>query len=181
MRMIYAAAVLAAASTTPAFAQNATAPTFSGAHVEAIAGYDSVNGAGDSTDGILYGIAGGYDFRSGGTVFGIEAEAAESTAGECVGTDCFDASRDLYIGGRVGAVVSDSVLLYAKAGYTNARFDVAVAGVTDSGNLDGVRGGVGAEWAIRNSPVAIRTEYRYSNYEGGISRHQGLLGLGMRF
>jgi len=181
MRMVYAAAVLAAASTTPAFAQNAAAPSFSGVHVEAITGYDSVHGAGDSTGGILYGIAGGYDFHSGGAVFGIEAEASESTTGECVGTDCFDASRDLYIGGRVGGVVGNSVLFYAKAGYTNARFDVTTGGVTDSGNLDGVRGGVGAEWAIRNSPVAIRTEYRYSNYEGGISRHQGLLGLGMRF
>lgn len=181
MRMVFAAAVLAAASASPAFAQDAAPASFTGGHVEAITGYDSVQGAGDSTGGVIYGIAGGYDFRSGGAVFGIEAEASESTTGECAGTDCFDASRDLYVGGRIGGVVANNVLLYVKAGYTNARFDISSGGLTESGNLDGVRGGAGAEWAIRNSPVSIRTEYRYSNYEGGISRHQGLLGLGIRF
>lgn len=182
MRIVFAAALLAAASATPAFAQDAAAPvSFSGGHIEAITGYDSVNGAGDSTGGVLYGIGAGYDFRSGNAVFGIEGEATESTTGECVGGDCFDASRDLYVGGRIGGIVANNVLLYVKAGYTNARFDITTAGLTDSGNLDGVRGGAGVEWALRNSPVSIRTEYRYSNYEGGISRHQGLLGLGFRF
>ena len=182
MRIILAAAVLAAATATPAFAQDASAPaSFSGGHVEVVGGYDSVHGAGDSTDGVLYGIAGGYDFRSGGAVFGIEAEASESSTGECVGTDCFEASRDLYVGGRLGAVVANNVLLYAKAGYTNARFDITTGGLTDSGNLDGVRGGAGVELALRNSPVSLRAEYRYSNYEGGVSRNQGLVGLGIRF
>jgi outer membrane immunogenic protein len=181
MRMICAAAVLAAACTAPAFAQETAPASFSGGHVEAVTGYDSVNGGGDSTGGIIYGIAGGYDFRSGKAVFGIELEASESTTGECVGTDCFDASRDLYAGGRIGGLVSDNVLLYVKAGYTNARFEITTGGIDVGGNLDGVRGGAGIEWALSNSPVSIRTEYRYSNYEGGISRHQGLLGLGMRF
>jgi outer membrane immunogenic protein len=182
MRIIIAAAVLAAASATPAFAQDATAPAnFSGGHIEAISGYDSVHAVGDSTGGVLYGIAGGYDFRSGGAVFGIEAEASESTTGQCAGTDCFEASRDLYVGGRLGAVVRDNVLLYAKAGYTNARFDITTAGLTDSGNLDGIRGGAGVELALRNSPVSVRAEYRYSNYEGGLSRNQGVIGVGIRF
>lgn len=179
MRMFIAAALFAAASATPAFAQDA-ATNFNGGHVEAVGGYDSVHGGGDSTGGVLYGIAGGYDFRSGNAVFGIEAEAAESTTGECAGTDCVEASRDLYIGGRVGAVVSPNVLLYAKAGYTNARVEVTSGGITDGANADGIRGGGGVEFLIGRN-FSIRGEYRYSNYEAGLSRHQGVVGLGFRF
>jgi len=178
MRILHVAALVAAASATPAFAE--TAP-FSGGHVEAITGYDSVHGGGDSTGGILYGVGAGYDFRSGNAVFGIEGEALESTAGDCDSGLCVDASRDLYIGGRVGAVVSPSVLLYAKAGYTNARVVVESGGVSAGTNFDGVRAGAGLEWAIPSSPVTLRTEYRYSNYQDGLSRHQGVLALAFRF
>jgi outer membrane immunogenic protein len=129
MRIIYAAAVFAAASAMPASAQNATPAPFVGGHVEAITGYDSISVDGDSDDGIAYGIAGGYDFSLGGNLrAGFELEAAESTAEECasnvvVAGDelCAEARRDLYVGGRIGGVVSNNVLLYAKLGYTNAR------------------------------------------------------------
>jgi outer membrane immunogenic protein len=180
MRILGVAALFAAVSATPAFAQEAPA-AFNGGHVEAISGYDSVHGGGDSTGGIIYGIGAGYDFRSGNAVFGIEGEAAESTTGDCSGGICVDASRDFYIGGRVGAVVSPSVLLYAKAGYTNARVEVSSGGVTDGTSFDGIRGGAGIEWAIPHSPVSLRTEYRYSNYQDGLSRHQGVVALAFRF
>lgn len=171
MRMFYAAALLAAASATPAFAQDAR-PAFSGGHIEAIGGFDSVSAGGDSESGIAFGIAGGYDVRSGGAVFGVELEAAESTV-EDAGVE---ASRDLYAGGRIGGVVSETVLLYGKAGYTNARASVGGTGV----NFDGIRAGAGIEWlAGRN--FSIRGEYRYSNYEQGLSRNQGVIGLGFRF
>jgi outer membrane immunogenic protein len=182
MRILFTAAILAAAaSATPAFAQDAAPRNFNGPHIEAVAGYDNLGGAGDSTDGIMYGIAGGYDFRINNLVLGIEAEAAESTAGECQGGICLDASRDLYVGGRIGAVVSPNVLIYAKAGYTNARVELSNGNVSDSTNLDGIRAGAGVEWQFRNSPVSIRAEYRYSNYENGVDRHQGVVGLAYRF
>ena len=179
MRMVHAAAILAAASAAPAFAQE-QAPNFSGGHLEAIVGLDNVSAGGESQTGALFGIAGGYDFRRGGAVFGIEAEAAEATTEECDGGICFEAGRDLYVGGRVGGVVSENVLLYAKLGYTNARV-ILDDGVTSVGaNADGIRGGVGAE-ILAGGRFSVRTEYRYSNYEGGFSRHQGVLGLGIRF
>ena len=182
MRILFTAAILAAAaSATPAFAQDAGTQNFNGPHIEAIAGYDSLGGGGDSTDGILYGIAGGYDFRINNLVLGLEAEAAESTAGDCAGGICVDASRDLYVGGRIGAVVSPNVLIYGKLGYTNARVQVTSGNVTDGANLDGIRAGAGVEWQFRNSPVSIRAEYRYSNYQDGLDRHQGVIGLAYRF
>lgn len=171
MRMIYAAAFVAAVSAAPAFAQDAR-PAFNGGHIEAIGGYDSISGGGDSESGVAFGVAGGYDFRSGGAVFGIELEATESTV-EDAGVE---AGRDLYAGGRVGGVVNDRVLLYVKAGYTNARASFGGTGVT----FDGIRAGAGVEFlAGRN--FSIRAEYRYSNYESDLSRNQGVLGLGFRF
>src|ERR1044072_2317762 len=111
MRMLYVAAAAATFAATPAFAQDA-APAFTGGHIEAIGGLDSIHGGGDSESGVAFGIAGGYDFRTGGAVIGIEAEAAESTI-EDAGVE---AGRDLYIGGRVGGVVGGRGLLYVKAG-----------------------------------------------------------------
>jgi len=181
LRILFSAAVAASAfAATPAFAQEAR-PAFSGGHVEAIAGYDHVRGGGEGRDGLLYGIGAGYDLRSHNTVFGIEGELADSTTDDCVGTVCARAGRDIYIGGRVGAVVSPNVLLYGKLGYTNARVVATAGNVSDGTNLDGIRAGAGVEWAIPRTPLSLRAEYRYSNYEQGISRHQGVAGLSFRF
>lgn len=172
MRTIYAAAVLAAASASPALAQDAST-NFAGGHIEAIGGYDSISGGGDSISGAAFGIAGGYDFRSGGAVYGLELEAAESTTEE----SGVEAGRDLYAGVRVGGVVSQNVLLYGKLGYTNARATVSGLGGT---NFDGIRAGAGLEVLVGRN-FSIRAEYRYSNYEADLSRNQGVVGLGFRF
>src|SRR5690349_21174284 len=65
MRNLYVAAAAAALVATPAFAQDATPPAFNGGHIEAIGGFDSIHGGGDSENGLAFGIAGGYDFRTG--------------------------------------------------------------------------------------------------------------------
>jgi outer membrane immunogenic protein len=193
MGKFFVALLLAGTIATPAFAQDA-AP-FSGPRIEGIVGYDRPDADGDNADGIVYGVGVGYDFRRGGAVFGVEAEANDSTADECftgvtVATDelCLDAGRDFYVGGRVGAVVGPRALLYAKAGYTNARARLAYEDGTAatapdfsiSQNLDGLRVGAGVEFAV--SPNAyLRSEYRYSNYEAGFERHQVVGGFGFRF
>jgi outer membrane immunogenic protein len=171
MRISLIAATAAALVATPAFAQDAQ-PVFSGPHIEAIGGYDSISGGGDSESGIAFGIAGGYDFRAGGAVIGVEVEAADSS----ISDSGVRASRDLYAGARVGAVVGGRGLVYVKAGYTNARASFGGTGV----NFDGIRGGAGLEWMLTGN-LSIRGEYRYSNYEDGLSRNQGIVGLGVRF
>ena len=194
MRTVFAAALLAAASATPGLAQDpAPAGNFAGGHLELLFGLDRTQGDTDIPDpvtgdddinanGALVGISGGWDFQTGGMVFGIEAEASDSTADFCDPTGCLESGRDLYIGGRIGGVVSDQVLIYVKGGYTNARaiLEDAAGDTVDGTNLDGIRGGVGLEWAT-GTPLVARLEYRYSNYEAGVSRHQGVLGLGLRF
>ena len=53
--LIAALAVSTAALAAPAMAQDAD-KTFSGAHVEAIGGWDRVQGEGSHDDGVLYGL-----------------------------------------------------------------------------------------------------------------------------
>jgi len=193
MRKFVFAALLAGTVATPALAQDA--PAVGGFRIEGLVGYDHPNIEDEGTSGVLYGVGAGYDFQAGNAVFGIEAEAADSTSDECnttgaiVGDElCVSAGRDLYVGGRVGAVVGGSTLLYAKAGYTNARVNVAYDdGTAATGpdfdghqNLDGVRAGAGAQFGIGPNTY-IKTEYRYSNYQDGFDRHQVVGGFGFRF
>lgn len=192
MRHYLFAALVAGTLATPAFAQ---ANDLSGFRVEGLVGYDRPSIVDEHASGILYGVGVGYDAQSGNLVFGIEGEATESTGDESltgvsVAGDQLRVStgRDLYVGGRIGAVVGGNTLLYAKAGYTNARVRVdyedgtsaTISDFTDATNLDGVRGGVGAQFGI-GSNAYIRTEYRYSNYQDGVDRHQVVGGVGFRF
>lgn len=194
MRNTFAAVLLAAATAAPAFAQEGAPLPFAGGHVEAIGGVDRVRANGSGETGVTYGVAGGYDVQTqSGTVFGVEGEFAGSSADGCVrGTLvpadrlCANAKRDLYAGGRIG-FTSGSTLIYAKAGYTNFRIgasyeDGTAATASDfsiNSNLDGVRVGGGLEKNLGN--ISLKAEYRYSNYQDGVTRHQGVIGAGVRF
>ena len=196
MRKLLFAALLAGGATvaaTPALAQN-SAP-FSGVRVQGIVGYDRINTDGEHSNGVAYGAQVGYDFQAGDVVLGVEGEAGDSSVDDCasgviVATDelCANAGRDLYVGGRVGYAVSPRVLLYGKAGYTNSRLsldyeDGTAATAPDFSireNLDGVRVGGGVEFAVGRNAF-LSTEYRYSNYEQGVDRHQVVAGFGFRF
>ncbi|MBO9574455.1 MAG: porin family protein [Sphingobium sp.] len=175
--VIFAAMAAACVLSTPALAQEDA--TFSGPRVEALAGYDSVktnsNGLG-SPGGFLYGVGLGYDLRAGGAVIGAEAELSDSTASRAVVGGDVDAARDIYIGGRIGVPVGTNLLAYAKAGYTNARVNTP----TFRENGDGVRVGGGLEYDLGNK-LYVKAEYRYSNYEQDIERHQVVGGVGVRF
>lgn len=179
MKTVIFAAATAAAMTlsAPAFAQDGA--TFSGPRAEVLAGYDSLK-TGDadvgSPDGFLYGIALGYDLRVGGAVLGVEAELADATTSRTVSGVKVEADRDIYVGARLGAPIGDKALAYVKAGYTNARIEAL--GFGDDG--DGFRLGGGLEYALSNN-LYVKGEYRYSNYEGDVERHQVVGGLGLRF
>ena len=192
MRKFLIAALAASALATPALAQDA-AP-FTGFRLEGLVGYDNLKGNGGGRDGVAYGLGAGYDFQIGGAVLGIEGEAMDSSTNGCetgfaVANDriCANAKRDLYAGARVGVAVAPSTLVYAKAGYTNARVRVNYTDPTTpannlsaADNLDGIRVGGGIEQKLGTNLYA-KAEYRYSNYESGIERHQVLGGIGFRF
>ena len=202
MRIALIAAVLAAgtALATPALAQDGDAP-FTGPRAEAIVGWDRVTDGSDGsqigTDGVVYGGAVGYDFQAGSAVIGFEGEVTGATTrdrdnGLIVANDSFrvGAGRDLYAGARIGFVVGNNALIYAKGGYTNARittrYESGTTRIEDNADLDGFRLGAGAELSLGGN-LYVKGEYRYSNYnefEGqdiNLDRHQVVGGVGLRF
>ncbi len=181
MRLIAAGALaLATVIATPALAQE-EGTSFSGPSVTAIVGYDHVAADGDNGNGATFGGALGYDARFNNFVLGGEVEGTFATTEQCVAATCVEAGRDLYAGLRAGVVVSPNSMIYVKGGYTNARVELTDDGDTLAGNnLDGLRLGVGAEYNA-NSGFLVRVEYRYSNYEADVTRHQAVLGVGYRF
>jgi outer membrane immunogenic protein len=207
-----------ACTATPALAQGNS--TFTGPRVEGIIGYDisragstidndTANNDDESIDGLLYGVGAGFDIAVGGAVVGVEGEWTKGTAKtdfnrpdpNNFGLGRVSTGRDLYLGARVGFLASPKTLIYAKGGYTNARYNVlATDGVTDlreDFNTDGWRVGAGAEMALSEHTFA-KLEYRYSKYsqaeidfEGTVAdsprfsidtdRHQIVAAVGFRF
>jgi outer membrane immunogenic protein len=184
--------LIALAATTAAFAV-ATPAAAEGFRAEIHTGLDVVAADDDSETGIMYGIGLGYDFAITPKMeLGVNlsadlasTEGCESSAIVANDRACFDAKRDLAAALRLGYKVSEQGTIYALAGYTNARFRAAYttpAGVTtrDSANFDGFRLGAGYQHDF-GEKLYGKVEYRYSNYEGNIERHQALLGLGVKF
>lgn len=190
MRSFAFALLAATVAASPALAQEG-AP-FTGPRVEGLVGWDRVQGDGARADEVTYGLAAGYDMQMGFGLVGADVEFMDSDTRSCEGAAtvadprlCAKAARDLYVGGRIGTVVGDRALLYAKLGYTNARFkltadDGTVEESFGSTDFDGIRAGVGAEYAVGPNSF-VKAEYRYSNYEDGLARHQALGGFGFRF
>ena len=193
-KILVIGAALAAFAPAAAMAQDAG--SWTGAHVDAIVGWDQFKSADVTTlgstytkDGVVYGGGLGYDYDTGSVVLGVDAELTGSTTKECAGTApqiCLKAGRDIYAGGRVGVAVGDArdTLLYFKGGYTNGAYKVEStnAGTTTSTQFDddGYRVGAGIEHKFSDNMTA-KVEYRYSDYGDFNSRNQVVAGIGIRF
>ena len=164
-----------------------------GFRAELHTGVDHVSADDQGETGIMYGIGLGYDFAVSDRVeLGIDLSADLASTDGCetgaiVAGDraCVDARRDLAAALRLGYKVTEQGTLYALAGYSNARFRASYttpAGVTtrDSANFDGFRLGAGYQQGFGERTYG-KVEYRYSNYENDLSRHQLLLGVGVKF
>lgn len=199
--------LIIALATTALFTGTAHAE---GTRIEVHGAYDNVRqpilGPNDekSFSGIDYGIGIGYDYSINDKVFiGVEANVDDSNADNvnCPARSapftriCVKLGRDLNANVRLGTAIGDGkTKIYALVGYSNLRFKFQSEGgdaipappappstiSSISANADGIRAGVGLE---RNfgSRAYGKIEYRYSNYEGGFTRNQGLVGVGIRF
>jgi outer membrane immunogenic protein len=162
-KLAYVAAIAAMTAAAPAYAAGE-------GRIELHGGVDSFRALGSSKTDAVIGVGVGYDLSVGKKAFiGLEGNVDESTS------KFF--KRDLSANVRVGVKLNDQTRLYALAGYTNQRLKVDGIG---SGNADGVRGGVGIERNFGERAYG-KIEYRYSNYEAGLTRNQGLVGFGIRF
>ena len=216
----FLAAASVAAISTPAMAQDADDGAFTGLRAEALVGYDISQAGSDvdnevnenddqSIDGFTYGVGLGYDFNAGGVILGVEGSLTDSTAKteftegdfEGFGLGNVETGRDLYVGARVGVLATPDLMVYAKGGYTNARYNLESSfdGTEYRAKIDtdGFRLGAGVEYALSGNSYA-KLEYAYSNYsdaeldfEGDqpdlelgkidLDRHQIMAGFGFRF
>ncbi len=151
---------IALAAMTMTAAAPAMAQTFTGLRAEGTIGVDDVSRIGKirSTSDVTYGAALGLDapVANGNLVVGVEASV----------DNLFD-RRDIAGSVRLG-VPMGRVMPYAKVGYADFR------------GLEGVRYGGGLEYALTDN-LYTGAEYRYSDLERGVGRHQGLVKLGVRF
>ncbi len=213
-------AVAVAAMPSLAMAQDVRG-AFVGPRVEVIVGYDH-NRSGStvdndasrdlkqSIDGLTYGVGAGFDAAVGDSLrAGVEAELSESTAKwddnngvpNTFNLGRVSADRDIYVGGRIGMVMSPSTMVYVKGGYTNARYGLlgtdGTVIATQRLDTDGYRVGAGVEHQLAGNAY-VKAEYRYSNYSKGefdfngttpdssrfnidTDRHQVVVGAGLRF
>ena len=154
-KLIAIAALATAALSTPAMASE-----FAGPRIEVTAGADEVRNGVDATD-IAYGAALGYDLQFGKVVVGAEATAA----------NVFDRA-DLGAAARLGYTLNKNVLAYTRVGYTNLDLGARSA--------EGLTVGGGLEVKLIGSTFA-KAEYRYTDFDGNLGRHGGLVGFGLRF
>lgn len=158
MKKIVLAAAASLLFATPAFAAG-----FAGPRVGATVGI-----AGDDvfdTDSATFGIEAGYDWDLGKAVAGVQVEYQNDFDG--------DLGHELAATARIGGKASENALIYVTGGYS--RFDVGPF------SLDGVRGGIGAEFNVGTSGANIKVEQRYANYELGAELFQTVVGVGFRF
>jgi outer membrane immunogenic protein len=192
--------LLAAAIAAPALAQDAN--NFNGPFIGAQLGWQqdrqslttgtvppaTVRAKGD---GFAYGGQIGYDFNLGSAVVGIETSLTGRTGTNRFPTFDLEAGRTINVTGRAGFLVSPDGLLYARGGYSNARFNIAnPAGPGE--NRDGWTVGGGYEQMLGRN-VSARLEYNYADYGddllpgvgGGTRlnyhRHAVMTGLNFRF
>lgn len=158
MKTFVMAAVAALAfAATPAMAND-----FTGVRAEVTAGLDDVTGGIDPTE-VTYGAGVGLDAELyKNVVVGVEATV----------DNVFD-RRNIGAAARIGYVVADRALVYGKVGYANWK-------QTTTAELEGLRLGAGVE-AKLVGPVYGKVEYRYTDFDGGVGQHGGLVGVGVRF
>lgn len=167
-------------------AGTAQAADVQGPWVEARAGWDNL----DSTSGLLYGAAAGYDFGVSDKIFlGLQAGISGSTAEECFEGICANTGRDIEVLARFGGNVGSKTALYALAGYANSRFGASFEGLSAGTNLNGLRLGAGVQQGFGGNTYG-KLEYRLTSYgdssvegetvEGG-DRHQVSVSFGIRF
>ena len=183
---LLAAPVVAASLATPAAAQP------SGARIEGIVGYDRVkidpDGAGaaarDSIQGVLYGVGVGYDFPLGPSLgVGADVEYTDTSTDRNLPTSTFTVRRDIFVGGRLTAAVSNSFNVYGRLGYTSMQTRLrpdATTALTVSDTHGGVRGALGVQF-VDESRSFYGVELRYSDYGNDVSRRQAAVVIGTRF
>jgi outer membrane immunogenic protein len=190
---------LAVLSASPAFAQanddqvepQTPAAAWSGATFELGGGFqhltdksykdiDATAKVDSTSNGAAFGGAIGYDWAVGdrmtlGGEFSLYGSSGKITntnnlvAGN-FNTESVRVGRDIFVGARLGFVLSPKAELITKLGYANTHFGVTGTNgsesLYDGLNANGFRLGVGYERKLTKS-LFVKVEYDYSHYGSG--------------
>lgn len=211
-KMFFVAACAAAALAAPA----ASAQNFSGPRVEGRIGWDGTNiSIKDTRDfggrGNFSSFSTASDLSIGGEV-GFDVEVGAFAFGAYAGADVgkneepfperavtFETGRSLTAGARAGYLITPSVLLYGKAGYSKARIRPVFTGTATAAqraafasfdrNPDGFHVGGGVEFAMTGA-LYSRLDYAHHKYQSfdvdannefSFRRNQVTAAIGFRF
>lgn len=143
------------------------------------------------TDGWMGGVFGGYNFQTGAIVYGLEADVNVSGVDGGNAALAARTTVDGSVRARVGAAVTDDVLVYGTAGGAAERLRVSDGAVTDTNTMLGYTVGAGVDAKLTDQ-VFGRVEYRYTDYGSktfGLttptsidsSNHRATVGIGFKF
>jgi len=175
MKKIILAAATTAIMTTAAVAED---KNFDGAYGGLEIGYNSLDFTDTiGGDGFTYGGLLGYRRQTNDNlVYGLEGRVGESTSSyEGVGGE-LHAGRYLGVDAIVGTTFDENLLAFALVGYSNLRVSDGV----DAVNGDGIRFGLGGEYATGND-INLRVTGAYTDYEGDVDNFELLFGAVYNF
>ena len=164
-------ALAAALSCVPGVA---AAQDFNGVRAEARIGYETPTISGN-----------GQVYKIGNKVVaGPYAVYEFSSVKLCNGPDCLKEQGNLGVGGRIGVVVSPTVLIYAKAGYASISFKASSGAASASDSKGGVQGALGVDFNFSKHVYGL-VELNYGDYGKyfgvNLQRRHALAGVGVRF
>jgi outer membrane immunogenic protein len=128
-----------------------------------------------NSDGFAYGGQIGYDFQIGKAVLGAETSLTGRTGQTRFTGFDVEQGRTINVTARAGWLITPEGLLYARGGYSNARYTATnnILRLADvSENRDGYLVGAGYEHKLSRN-VSARLEYNYSDYG-----NDNLVGIG---
>lgn len=186
MKKITSLLIAGMTALTMTTAAQAADKNFNGAYAGAELGYNSFDFADDyREDGVYYGGFVGYRMQmDSDLVIGLEGRFGDSSATTDLGFAGaeIDAGRQLGVDATLGyALGADkNILAFALVGYTNTKISGTAANVNTSATGDGVRFGLGGEYALTEN-ISLRATGAYANYEGDANDLQLNAGVLFRF
>ena len=188
MKKYVALAALAACVPGVAYAQDTTAKV-DGVRVEARIGYETptVSDSGSIYkigSAVSYGGEIGFDLKAGHVVVGPYAVYEFSSVSLCDSGSCLKENGNLGVGGRLGFIAGDKVVVYLKAGYARISFNASSGGASADASKDGIQGAVGVDVNL-NKNVYLMAELNYADYGKffgtNLQRRHVAGGVGFRF
>ncbi|THD35898.1 MAG: porin family protein [Sphingomonas sp.] len=189
MKKYVALAALLACVPGTAIAQDTTNAKLSGVRAEARIGYETptVSDSGSIYkigSAVSYGGEIGFDLKAKNVTVGPYAVYEFSSVSLCDSTGCLKEDGNLGAGGRIGFILGDKTVLYAKVGYARIAFHgTGVLNGFDT-HKDGVQGAIGVDVNLGKN-VYLMVEGNYADYGKlfgtNLQRRHLAGGVGFRF